>query len=982
MITKKTNENGHEKNEEQEQDDEELITPTRTNLKTILEEKAFNKNNNEKITLEGRDDSSSGGSNLITDNILKRRPSAPSKLNVDTIKIDQTNYNKTKTNNNIATKTISTSTPTSPVLSLVSPKIMKLRRKWNPKTNGLKPASPLNSLPRNELDKDLLARLEQQNSQLPPQGSAEFLLARLEKQNELLDKDPKSVIDDASQLKLLLEELANNDDFIMTEEDKSKINDWDFWSALIQDYPSVATKLPHLLAAKLQNGCPPKLRSLIWQSMSQASSTYLETMYEQLLPESSPYERIIQRDLARTFPHVEMFKEENGKGQTMLWNVLKAYSLYDPLVGYCQGLGFLVGPLLMNMNETQAFCVFVRLMETYDMRTMFTLNMEGLQLRLYQFSSLLTQILPKLHAHFQLHAVQPAMFASQWFLSLFAYTYPLPLIMRIYDVVFAEGAPETIMRVAIALLKKNEERLLSFGEFEDLLDFLTSRLYESYDNEPTGLIKDAMELSTAITKAKLDQLDECYVKELEEQKKRAEKLVAVRFNGRFTIGNNKQSTKHEKKKDNIKITNNATNEVKKHEKSKRWSFTNLPTSRISFNNNNSSGSDSVSSISSITSDISISSTDNTSFSPITTNNSSVLHQQIEDLVTALSVLQKEHVDITAQLVSIKMEKMDLVTDNENLKNRLRGLEKENKRISSTFSISSVSSLSSLDNNKRNSLPKLSPRRTSSEDPDITPRPSTELTISHKGITKVETDAAAKQKGKKVSERRSSESDVVKNPQRIPLIPSFASMPNEITDELVQTKMEKFDLMQENDELNRRIEELQSSLEISDEAQTKLKEKNSFLREEIERLKKRKVSKDAKELKTVKKQNQIIIETTTTTTDDDEASSNSQGYQMVSITCNGKDCEASKQLKGLEQDLIDVKLKLAESEGSKDILASQLDSLRSLVNTLTDNESNDDNNNSRFITRHKFNSCNSRAKPDKRTRTSSISIASFFGGGGS
>ncbi|CAJ0765258.1 24154_t:CDS:1, partial [Entrophospora sp. SA101] len=116
--------------------------------------------------------------------------------------------------------------------------------------------------------------------------------------------------------------------------------------------------------------------------------------------------------------------------------------------------------------------------------------------------------------------------------------------------------------------------------------------------------------------------------------------------------------------------------------------------------------------------------------------------------------------------------------------------------------------------------------------------------------------------------------------------------------------------------------------------------------------------------------------------DDEASSNSQGYQMVSITCNGKDCEASKQLKGLEQDLIDVKLKLAESEGSKAILASQLDSLRSLVNTLTDNESNDDNNNSRFITRHKFNSCNSRAKPDKRTRTSSISIASFFGGGGS
>lgn len=133
--------------------------------------------------------------------------------------------------------------------------------------------------------------------------------------------------------------------------DLTKDIDLDFWTALIQDYTSVATKLPHLLAAKLQEGLPVKLRGLLWQSMSQASSTYLETMYSQLLSESSPYDKIIQRDLARTFPTIDMFKEENGKGQTMLWNVLKAYSLYDPLVGYCQGLGFLVGPLLMNVSE-------------------------------------------------------------------------------------------------------------------------------------------------------------------------------------------------------------------------------------------------------------------------------------------------------------------------------------------------------------------------------------------------------------------------------------------------------------------------------------------------------------------------------------------------------------------------------------------------------------------------------------------------------
>src|SRR3954465_7505388 len=129
-------------------------------------------------------------------------------------------------------------------------------------------------------------------------------------------------------------------------------------------------------------------------------------------------------------------------------------------------------------------------METYDMRTMFTLNMEGLQLRLYQFSALLSQILPKLHAHFQLHAIHAAMYASQWFLSLFAYTYPLPLVLRVYDVVFTEGAPETIMRVAVAFLKKNEEKLMQLQEFEDLLEVLSSKLYDVYEDNAGSVIKD------------------------------------------------------------------------------------------------------------------------------------------------------------------------------------------------------------------------------------------------------------------------------------------------------------------------------------------------------------------------------------------------------------------------------------------------------------------------------------------------------------
>jgi len=55
-----------------------------------------------------------------------------------------------------------------------------------------------------------------------------------------------------------------------------------------------------------------------------------------------------------------MFREKDGEGQKMLGRVLKAFSLYDEKIGYCQGLGFVIGPLLMYMSEPEAFAILVK----------------------------------------------------------------------------------------------------------------------------------------------------------------------------------------------------------------------------------------------------------------------------------------------------------------------------------------------------------------------------------------------------------------------------------------------------------------------------------------------------------------------------------------------------------------------------------------------------------------------------------------------
>lgn len=72
---------------------------------------------------------------------------------------------------------------------------------------------------------------------------------------------------------------------------------------------------------------------------------------------------MIRRDIARTYPEHEFFKEKDGLGQESLFNVMKAYSLHDREVGYCQGSAFIVGLLLMQMPEEEAFAVVVKLMQ-------------------------------------------------------------------------------------------------------------------------------------------------------------------------------------------------------------------------------------------------------------------------------------------------------------------------------------------------------------------------------------------------------------------------------------------------------------------------------------------------------------------------------------------------------------------------------------------------------------------------------------------
>jgi hypothetical protein len=227
---------------------------------------------------------------------------------------------------------------------------------------------------------------------------------------------------------------------------------------------------PKQLTSLVRTGIPEALRGEVWQRLAGVEEdTEMMENYRLLITRESSCENVIQRDIARTFPAHDFFKEAGGLGQDSLYRVSKAYAVYDSEVGYCQGLSFLAATLLLHMPEEQAFCVLVKLMYNYRLRDLYKDGFDNLYLRLHQLNCLMEEHLSQLWQHFKDHHVETHMFASQWFLTLFTARFPLYFVFQIIDVFLLQGF-DTLFQVALALLMLCKKDLLQL-DFEGILKY-------------------------------------------------------------------------------------------------------------------------------------------------------------------------------------------------------------------------------------------------------------------------------------------------------------------------------------------------------------------------------------------------------------------------------------------------------------------------------------------------------------------------------
>lgn len=300
----------------------------------------------------------------------------------------------------------------------------------------------------------------------------QILLLRMEKENQKLQASENDLLN--KRLKLDYEEITPCLKEVTT-----------VWEKMLSTPGRSKIKFDmEKMHSAVGQGVPRHHRGEIWKFLAEqfhlkhqfpSKQQPKDVPYKELLKQLTSQQHAILIDLGRTFPTHPYFSAQLGAGQLSLYNILKAYSLLDQEVGYCQGLSFVAGILLLHMSEEEAFKMLKFLMFDVGLRKQYRPDMIILQIQMYQLSRLLHDYHRDLYNHLEEHEIGPSLYAAPWFLTMFASQFPLGFVARVFDMIFLQGT-EVIFKVALSLLGSHKPLILQHENLETIVDFIKNTL--------------------------------------------------------------------------------------------------------------------------------------------------------------------------------------------------------------------------------------------------------------------------------------------------------------------------------------------------------------------------------------------------------------------------------------------------------------------------------------------------------------------------
>eukprot|EP00927_Polykrikos_kofoidii_P055760 TRINITY_DN49979_c0_g1_i1.p1 TRINITY_DN49979_c0_g1~~TRINITY_DN49979_c0_g1_i1.p1 ORF type:complete len:583 (-),score=97.04 TRINITY_DN49979_c0_g1_i1:123-1835(-) len=253
------------------------------------------------------------------------------------------------------------------------------------------------------------------------------------------------------------------------------------------------------------------LRASAWKRMLLGGITLQakipQDCYETLCQTASSYDSAIRRDIGRTLPQEERFRDRNGPGQEALFKLLRALStrLWD--VGYCQSLNF-IGATMISVfpeDEARAFDCVLALLLRYSLVDFFRPQFPKLGVIIWQFDRIVEGFLPNVHAALEKNGVNSEYYGIQWFLTLFASELDQAIVRRIWDRFLVAGW-QVVVQIGLALLYKVQDVLHTMDACH-MLSFLR-RFVRTSTYDVDDLLRTA--LSFQISHQMLSSIEAAY----------------------------------------------------------------------------------------------------------------------------------------------------------------------------------------------------------------------------------------------------------------------------------------------------------------------------------------------------------------------------------------------------------------------------------------------------------------------------------------